>query len=218
MFQNEFLPIVTYAIIGITVLISLLALSNQKTMDALIFYGPDVRRGQWYRFFSSGLIHLDFFHLLFNMYALYGFGSLVEYRFDSLFPGYGRLLYILMYVAALPVSDLASYRRHKDNYSYRSLGASGAVSAVIFAGIMLDPTMRIGFIFFPRPGIPGFIFGPLFLLISSYLDRRGGGNINHSAHFWGAVFGIVFILVAGQLAGGEVIDNFIYQVKHFADR
>src|SRR5690606_28089438 len=107
---------------------------------------------------------------------------------------------LVMYVLALIVSILPTYFRNRNNYQYRSLGASGAVSAVVFAGLMIAPYMKVGFFFIP-PIIPGFVFGPLYLLISAYLDRKGGDNINHSAHIWGALFGIIFLILAGAVSG-----------------
>lgn len=190
---------ITYIIIIITVLVSLAALYNEKIMNQLIFYPPAVTyEKQYYRFISCGFIHADYFHLLFNMFAFYGFGLYVERGFEMIFPTGGKLLYVAMYLIALIVCLLPTYSQHKTDGHYRSLGASGAVAAVIFASIMIDPTITIGILFIPF-GIPGFIFGPLYLLLSYYLDKRGGGNVNHSAHIWGALFGVAFMIVAGKL-------------------
>ncbi|RYY84758.1 MAG: rhomboid family intramembrane serine protease [Chitinophagaceae bacterium] len=211
--MESILPfIATYVLIGATVLVSMLAFGNEQIMDDLIFYPPAIGRGQWYRFFSNGFIHADYFHLVFNMYALYGFGRIIELALSQLFPGYGRILYALMYFAALLVCLLPTFFKHRHNYHYRSLGASGAVSAVLFACIMLMPGEGISIFFLPE--IPGYVFGPIYLLISSFMDRRGGDNINHSAHLWGALFGIAFIIVACQVAGYPVITNFVNQVQH----
>jgi len=211
MFPTENLPIVTYALIALTVLVSLLAEGNGRIKEAFIFHGPAVQRGQSYRFLTSGLIHNDLFHLLFNMYALFLFGRLVEERMVEMAPQSGRLLYLALYVLALWASELPTYGRHKNNHHYFSLGASGAVSAVIFAGILLFPTLRMGFFFLPP--MPGYVFGPLYLLLSYWLDKRGGGNINHSAHLWGALFGIGFIIVAGYATGNTVLADFMEQVR-----
>jgi membrane associated rhomboid family serine protease len=200
---------ITLIIIIITCIVSLLAFNNQRITEDLIFYPPAItNNNQWYRFLSCGLIHADAGHLIFNMLSLYMFGRFVEVQFISIFGESGRWLYLLMYVLALAVSLLPTYFKNRENYYYRSLGASGAVSAVVFAGLMIAPYVEVGLFLIP-PIIPGFIFGPLYLLISFYLDRRGGGNINHSAHIWGAVFGIVFIIVAGRTVGFNAIQEFI---------
>jgi membrane associated rhomboid family serine protease len=206
---------ITVVIIIITALVSIGGFSNQKIIDDLIFYPPAVtQRNQWYRFFSCGLIHADVGHLIFNMLSLYLFGRFVEDTFTSIFGDNGKWIYLLMYVAALFVCLLPTYFKNRNNYQYRSLGASGAVSAVVFAGLMAAPYVEVGFFIIP-PIIPGFIFGPLYLLISFWLDRRGGGNINHSAHIWGAVFGVLFIIVAGRLAGYDAIDAFVSGVRFY---
>jgi membrane associated rhomboid family serine protease len=190
---------ITLSIVILTCLISFSAMGNSRLVNDLIFYPPAItKRNQWYRFFSCGLIHADFAHLLFNMLSLYLFGQFVEERFLEIFASQGKLFYLLLYAGALPVSLLPTYLRHKDDYHYRSLGASGAVSAVVFAGLMIAPYVEVGFFFIP-PIIPGFVFGPLYLIVSAYLDKRGGGQINHSAHIWGALFGLAFIIIAGKL-------------------
>ena len=120
-----------------------------------------------------------------------------------------------MYILALGASVIPTYFANKDNYHYRSLGASGAVSAVIFAGILFYPLVGIGFFFIPVY-MAGFIFGILYLLISGWLDKRGGGNINHSAHIFGALFGIGFIIIACRLVDYPVLQKFIDQIKNMS--
>lgn len=206
---------ITIIIIIITAIVSISGFNNQKIIDDLIFYPPAVTyRKQWYRFFTCGLIHADVGHLLFNMLSLYLFGRFVEGGFNQIFGESGKWYYLLLYVTALLVSLLPTYFRNSHNYSYRSLGASGAVSAVVFAGLVLAPDVQVGFFILP-PIIPGFIFGPLYLLISALLDRRGGSNINHSAHFWGALYGVLFIIVAGRIAGFDAITFFIDGVRNY---
>lgn len=204
---------ISLVIVIITCIVSISAFSNQRLINDLIFYPPSVQRGQWYRLFSCGLIHADWGHLIFNMLALYLFGERVEATFTSIFGNAGKFIYLLMYVLALGASILPTYSKNKDNYHYRSLGASGAVSAVIFAGILFYPLMGIGFFFIPIY-IAGFLFGILYLIISSWLDKRGGDNINHSAHIFGAIFGLVFTIIACKITDFPVLSFFLEQVKN----
>lgn len=210
---------ITIIIIIITALVSISAFSSDKIYNDLIFYPPAVtHQRQWYRFFSCGLIHADWMHLIFNMYAFYGFGRAVEGAFSNiLFQEKGKLFYMLMYISALGFSLLPTYLKHKDDSYYRSLGASGAVSAVIFAYFLLAPVAPVGFLFLPESlGIPGFIFGFLYLGISSYLDKRGGGNINHSAHIWGALYGVAFVIImAAVFSDYPVLRIFVEQIKNY---
>lgn len=209
---------ITLIIIIITCLISFTAFNNEKIFDDLIFYPPAISgQKQYYRFFSCGFIHADYMHLLFNMYSLYMFGEYVEAEFADVFGMAGKWLYLLMYLSSLFFCLLPTYSKNKNNYNYRSLGASGAVSAVVFAFIFLVPMQRIGLAFLPSKWmIPGFIFGFLYLVISSVLDKKGGGNINHSAHIWGALYGISFLIVAGSfLARYNLLQSFLRQVSSY---
>lgn len=207
---------ITLSIIIITALVSWGGFSNGKIIDDLIFYPPAVsRQRQWYRFFSCGLIHGDFGHLLFNMLSLYLFGRFVEDQFTELFGAAGKWYYLAMYVTALMVSLLPTYFKHRNDYYYRSLGASGAVSAVVFAGLIIAPYIEVGIIFIPFLRIPGFLFAPLYLLISAYLERSGKDNINHSAHIWGALYGLSFILLVGWITGYDAPGSFIRGVEYY---
>jgi len=210
---------ITILIIIITCLVSFAAFSNEKILNDLIFYPPAVaNQNQWYRFFSCGLIHADWGHLIFNMISLYLFGQGfhkdgVEFAFAEIFGGKGKLLYLLMYILSLAVCLLPTYSKNKDNYHYRSLGASGAVSAVIFAGVLLFPTAKMGLFFIP-PIIPAYIFGPIYLLGSYYLDKKQSDNINHSAHIWGALFGVAFLVVTCYVfTDFRVLSYFIDQIR-----
>ena len=211
---------ITLVIIILTCIVSISAFSNNKIYEDLIFYPPAVsQHKQWYRFFSCGLIHADWAHLALNMYVLFIFGmgrgnQGVEYIFKEVFEGKGAFLYLLMYIVALAVCLIPTYNKNKYNYSYRSLGASGAVSAVVFAYMLFNPLQGMGLLFLPIY-IPGFLFGIIYLVVSSWLDRRGGDNINHSAHIWGAVFGVAFVIFTCKvLSDVPVLQNFITQVKN----
>ena len=186
---------VTLIIIIITCIISVSAFSKEKIIDDLIFYPPAInKQNQWYRFITCGFIHADIPHLAFNMYSFYMFGGSVETAFDEIFGSTGKAFFILLYISSLVVCLLPTYFKHQDNYYYKSLGASGAVSAIVFVFIFIFPTDGIGLMFIPIH-FPAIIFGVIYLAVSAYLSKRGGSNINHSAHFWGAVYGIVFLII-----------------------
>jgi membrane associated rhomboid family serine protease len=204
---------ITLIIIIITTLVSIGGFSNEKIKDDLIFYPPAItKQNQWYRFFTCGLIHADWGHLFFNMLSLYFFGIGVENAFEELFGANGKWIYLGLYISALLASLLPTFFKNKNNYSYRSLGASGAVSAVIFAGVLLNPLSELLVYFIP---MRGFIFAPLYLIISAWLDRRGGGNINHLAHFWGAIYGLAFVVIACRFIDFPVIQWSLQQIKSF---
>jgi hypothetical protein len=214
---------VTLLIVILTVLVSFLAMNNHEIMDKLIFHPYTIWKdpSQWYRSITCGFIHADLMHLAFNMFSFFMFGEMVEKYFELIFGQFATFFFLLLYISALTVCIIPTYLYHKSQYGYRSLGASGAVSAIVFVGIFLQPTMQIGFFIIP-PIIPGFIFGPIYLGLTLYLSKNGGGTINHSAHLWGALYGLVFLIVAAKLAGmqgqSDVIEIFMYQVKTYLSK
>lgn len=186
---------VTLIIIIITVLFSLSAFNNRQLFYRMQFNAYQIHhRKEWHRFFSYGLIHADWIHLFINMFVLYSFGRIVEGTFQQLFGLKGFLLYVLLYLGGVAFSVIFDYRKFKNNVHYNAVGASGAVSAVVFASILIHPLGEI-YLFLIPFGIPSFIFGILYLIYSAYMSRRSEGNIGHSAHFWGAVFGFVFTII-----------------------
>ncbi len=190
---------ITLIIIIITCIVSFSGFSKEKIINDLIFYPPAItNQNQWYRFITCGFIHADIAHLGFNMYSFYMFGGQVEEAFQSIFGQMGKAYYILLYITSLIVCLLPTYFKNKDNYYYKSLGASGAVSAIVFTYIFIAPTAGIGLMFIPIP-FPAIVFGVIYLGVSAYLSKRGGSNINHSAHFWGAIYGIVFLITTSFL-------------------
>src|SRR5690242_1911288 len=206
---------VTIIIIAITVIISLYAFSSLKVREDLIFYPAAItQHNQYYRFITYGFIHADLSHLFFNMYAFYLFGGVCEDFFINIFGNYGKLLYVLMYFLALIVCVIPDFMKYHGNPNYRSLGASGAVSAVVFAYILFRPLQGIGLLFIPI-FIPGFLFGILFLIVSYFLGRKGATSVNHSAHIWGAIFGVVFLIIVSQLfTDYPLLQNFIESVRN----
>lgn len=209
----------TQLIILLTAIISIAGFSIASLKDGLLCKPYLIKeKNQWYRFFTSGLIHADWEHLLFNMLTLYLFGHTVENYISTerLFGIDGKSVYLLLYITALPISLLSTYWKYNKNPRYASLGASGAVSAVLFTAILLDPTIKIGLFILP-PIIPGFVFGPLYILLSSYLGNRGKDNINHAAHITGALYGVIFLLVADSCISSTptILENFIAAVKAY---
>jgi membrane associated rhomboid family serine protease len=205
---------VTLSIIILTCLVSFPAFSNEKMKNDLLFWPYAIKRNnQYYRFISGGVVHADTMHLLFNMVSLYSFGMALEkFLFPVLFHEKTVILYIILYMAAIIIACVPDFIKHQKDSNYRALGASGAVSAVIFAAITIEPTMPIRFFFIPID-IPGYLFGFIFLALSYYLAKRGGDNIGHNAHFWGAVFGVVFTIIAAKFFSPvDLVKRFIDQV------
>ena len=209
---------ITIVIVAATCILSFIAFSNERLIDDLIFYPPAItERKQWYRFITCGFIHADVMHLAFNMYSFFMFGKVIEsYFVDDIFGEKGKIIFLILYLSALIVCLLPTYFNNKNNYHYKSLGASGAVSAVVFAFIFLAPLQGVGLIFIPFLHAPAFIFGILYLFVSAYLANRGGSHINHSAHFWGAIYGIVFLIVVCQfMSSFRPLDNFLFQIHAY---
>jgi membrane associated rhomboid family serine protease len=198
---------ITLAIIIITCLTTLAGFKNGKVVDDLIFWPPAIsKKRQYYRFITCGLIHADYMHLIFNMLTLYFFGTIMEVYYQGQL-GLQKWYYLALYIGALIVSNIPTYIKHYNDYDYRSLGASGAVSAVLFAFILLRPWQRIYVIVFPVPAI---IYGGLFLFYSAYMSRKGGDHVNHDAHFYGALFGLLFTIAIRP----GVVEVFLNELMH----
>lgn len=187
---------ITVIIIAITCIVSILCFNGTLNGNKLIFNAYQVwHRKEWYRMLTSGIIHSGWGHLFFNMLTLYFFGRVVEQYFSAAFGGVlGTVLYVVLYVSALAISSLGDLVKYRDNWNYNALGASGAVSAVLFASILFAPKMGIYIYLIPIP-VPGYIFAPLYLLYCWYMAKRNMDNIGHTAHFWGAVYGILFPII-----------------------
>ncbi len=197
----------TIFIIILTSIVSVTAFNNQAIFDRMKFNAFLIRQeNSWYRFLSYGLLHADWVHLIINMFVLFSFGRIVETYFENYLEGSAIPFFLIIYVGGLIFSVIASYLKHKNNSYYNAVGASGAVSAILFSSIILHPEGRIMLILFPVP-IPSFIFGLLYLVYSAYMSKRTSGNIGHGAHFWGAVFGI---LITALLIPSSIHDFFYY--------
>lgn len=184
----------TYIIIALTAITSIRAFNDYAIFDKLKFNAAHIQSSrEWYRFFSYGLVHADWVHLGLNMFVLYAFSEVVLHVFGLHFGNFANMLYLLIYVSALGVSTMASFFKNRNNYAYNAVGASGAVSAILYASILVYPIGGIRFFFIPIE-IPAWIFGILYLAYSAYMSRKNIDNIGHDAHFWGAVWGFTLPL------------------------
>jgi len=187
----------TILIIVFTAFISYQAFENRELFDRFKFNAYAIYKYKnWHRMLTHGLIHADWMHLIFNMFVLYSFGDLVESVFKAWYGYRGILYFIIFYISALAAASISSLLKHKYDSSYNAVGASGAVSAMVFASILFDPWNSL--IIFPIPiPIPGFLFGIAYLAYSHYMDnnKKTSDNVAHDAHLYGALYGLLFPLL-----------------------
>ena len=184
---------ITVTIIIITVITSMYAFNKPEKLQKWMMNPYMIyNRKEYFRFLTSGFIHSNYMHLFFNMIALYFFGRNVENIFKYLFGNSGVFIFIFFYLAGILVSDVPTYFKNRNNIHYNSLGASGGVSAILFSSILYYPVDIIYVYFIP---VPGFILGAVYIIYSYLQGKRQRDNINHDAHLWGALFGIVFTIV-----------------------
>lgn len=187
----------TYILIVFTALISITAFRNQEWFSKLQFNAYQVyHRKELHRLLTHGFLHANWTHLIVNMLVLYFFGPIVEQIMRQILSeamqGWSMLIFMFFYFAAIIVATLLSLYKYKDNVWYNSVGASGAVSAVIFFYIFFNPWEKI--YFYGILPVPGIIMGVLYLIYGHYMSRKGTDNVNHDAHIVGALFGFIFPL------------------------
>src|ERR1035437_3471000 len=174
----------TYIIIAITCLVSIPAFQNRELFSKMLF-NPSIiqNRKEWYRFLTHALLHSDWIHLGMNMYVLYMFGGIVETNFTDVFGmAKGEVYFFLLYFIAIFAAVIPSFEKHKHDFYYSAVGASGAVSAVVFSSILLNPWMSLSLMFLPIP-IPAPIFGVLYLLYCRYASHHAKDNVAHDVHY-----------------------------------
>ena len=195
---------ITIILILITAAISIQAFYQYKIMDKLILNPYLVKNNnEWWRMLSSGFLHADWSHLLMNMFVLFAFGAEVESFYTLFFGASGKVLFVLLYVSSIVAANASSYYKNQNNSYYNSLGASGATSAIVFASILFNPLQKFYF------GIPGIFMGIIYLVYSNYAAKQNSDRINHEAHFYGAVYGLIFTLVLKPKIGLFFIDQLL---------
>ncbi len=185
----------TFIIIIITTILTFTALNRRDIQSKLIFHPYSIKhRKEFYRFLTSGFLHADFLHFFINMFVLFSFGQAVEQYYGMVFgETKGQILFVMLYVSSIIASSISTYNKYQEMVSYQSLGASGAVSAVLFASIVFNPYSKI--YLYGIIGIPGIIAGIGYIAYSYYAAQRQNDNINHEAHLYGAIYGLLFTIV-----------------------
>ena len=180
------MSIILIVIIGITVLFSLKGFNDESFFRKFEFHIGSIRAGDQIRMITSGFLHADMGHLFFNMFTLFMFAPVVINYF-------GNASFFLIYIGSLIFGSLLTLLMHKKDYNYRAIGASGAVTGILYSAILIDPNMSLYLFFIPIP-IPAYLFGIGYLLYSIYGMKAKNDNIGHTAHFGGAIGGYLITL------------------------
>jgi membrane associated rhomboid family serine protease len=197
--------------IVITCITTIMAFRDAGLLNKLLLYPRIMNRPtEYYRFLTSGFVHADYNHLIFNMLTLYFFGDSVRYVMEQVVGGYTFLIYSVLYLSAIVLSSLPAFFKHRDNAYYRSLGASGGVSAILFFTIYYFPWSKIYIMFIPI-GVPAILYGILYTLYSYYMAKRGTDNIGHDAHLAGGLYGFLFALLIDPTHGMWFVQQIVNQ-------
>lgn len=196
---------ITLIIIAVTAIVSYLAFKDYNLQNKLLLWPARMKGNvqEYYRFITSGFVHADMPHLIFNMITLYFFGDILEQFIVML---KGKSIYmIIMYLSAIVVSSIPSYFKNTDHYGYRSLGASGGVSALVFGMVYVAPWENL-YLFMIIP-VPAILFAVLYIAYCIYLDKKKADNINHNAHLWGSIYGFIYMLLVIDPTRGQLFIN-----------
>ena len=212
------LPSIVTAIIVSNVLLSFIGFKNQSFFKKYQFQIGKIKSGEQIRMWSSGFLHVDFNHLFINMLSLYFFAGYVVYSL-------GEMKFLALYLSSLYIGNYLSFLYHNQQNEYTAVGASGAVSGIVYSAVLLYPDMKMLLIFFPIP-LPGYIMASIYLIYTIYAMRKQGDNIGHTAHFGGALAGLIAttafapsVLISSKftlliLASTLIIAAFIFKWKN----
>ena len=212
------LPSIVTAIIVSNVLLSFIGFKNQSFFKKYQFQMGKIKAGEQIRMWSSGFLHVDFNHLFINMLSLYFFAGYVVYSL-------GEMKFLALYLSSLYIGNYLSFLYHNKQNEYTAVGASGAVSGIVYSAVLLYPDMKMLLIFFPIP-LPGYIMASIYLIYTIYGMRKQGDNIGHTAHFGGALAGLIAtiafapgVLISSKftlliLASTLIIAAFIFKWKN----
>lgn len=196
----------TIILIIITVVISYAAFNSPKLMERLQFNASKIyHKNEYHRLITHAFIHADWEHLFVNMIVLFSFGTVIETYFKNKFVNNHILYFFLLYFGGILISNLHALFKYRNNYFYNAVGASGAVSAVLFAAIFFDPWAQI--LFFMILPIPGIIFAVLYLVYSYQMSKKQKDNVAHDAHFLGALYGFIFPVLLNPRLFEEFLDK-----------
>ena len=198
----------TLPIILVTSIISILTFNRSELMARYQFNAYMIKhRNQWYRFITHAFLHADWMHLIVNMLVLYSFGQFVEMNLAFHFRDISPIIYLVLYFGAVIISSISTFQKHKDDHWYNAVGASGAVSAVMFSSVVFGPFMKI-YLYGILP-LPAILWAALYVAYSMYMGNRQSDNINHDAHLWGGFYGMIFTLILIPSAAQDFIQNIL---------
>lgn len=204
--------------VTILIIVATCLFSYKGFQDKSFFYKYDLapyqikHHKEWYRFISHAFLHADWGHLFFNMFVFFNFGRITNFLFQGEL-GFttGIICFLILYFGGIVVASLSSYKKNEDNPNYHSIGASGAVSAVLFSYIIFLPMEDLHIVIIPFIQFPSIVWGVAYLAYEHYQSRKNTGHVNHDAHISGAIFGIVFTIIAVP----ATIERFFTQIFNF---